>query len=251
VSGKQEHKQSDGRERVTAAAARNLGLETDQVLTCVARDGKRVERVLLAVAKAEPEITAALGAALPAYRRGLAWSATTKAGATAGAIALTPLPILDVFPLLAVQSSLVLGIARIYGEPLTFVRARELLATFGLGLLGRTLFLELSKLGGPPGWLLAGAIATSTTVVMGRAAALWFESGERMRAADLRAESRALARRLLQSLKGLGRRRPSRQVVERAVTRALPETPPDGRLDAEPAGRPGPERPSGETPEER
>ncbi len=214
------------RERVVEAAARNLGLRADEVVPCVAKDGKRVERVLLAVAKAEPEIVAALGAALPDYRRMLAWSATKKAGATAAAIALAPLPILDVFPLLAVQSSLVLGIARIYGQRITLTRARELVVTFGLGFLGRTLFQELSKLGGPPGWVLAAAIASSTTVVMGRAAAVWFERGERAKASDLRAESRSLAKRMLQSLKKLGRRRPRREAVERKVEAALSEAPP-------------------------
>jgi small GTP-binding protein len=214
------------REGVVAAAARNLGLTADEVVPCVAKDGKRVERVLLAIAKAEPEIVAALGAALPGYRGMLAWSATKKAGATAAAIALAPLPFLDVFPLLAVQSSLVLGIARIYGQRMTLARARELGVTFGLGFLGRTLFQELSKLGGPPGWVLAAAIASSTTVVMGRAAAVWFERGERAKASDLRAESRALAKRMLQSLKKLGRRRPRREAVEREVEAALSEVPP-------------------------
>lgn len=212
--------------RVVQAAARNLGLDADQVTSCAAKEGKHVERVLLAVAKAEPEIVAALGAALPEYRLQLAWSATKAAGATAAVIALTPLPVLDVFPLLVVQSSLVLGIARIYGRHVTLVRARELLATFGLGLLGRTLFQELSKLGGPPGWLLASAIASSTTVVMGRAAALWFERGERARASDLRAESRSLARRLLDDLRRLGRRRPDPEVVRRQVEATLDDAPP-------------------------
>jgi len=214
------------RERVVEAAARNLGLTADEVVPCVAKDGKRVERVLLAVAKAEPEIVAALGAALPEYRRMLAWSATKKAGATAAAIALTPLPILAVFPLLVVQSSLVLGIARIYGQRMTLALARELVVTFGLGFLGRTLFQELSKLGGPPGWVLAAAIASSTTVVMGRAAAVWFERGERAKASDLRAESRSLAKRMLESLKKLGRRRPRPEAVEREVEAALSEVPP-------------------------
>ena len=224
------------RDRVVEAAARNLGLTPDEVVPCVAKDGKRVERVLLAVAKAEPEIVAALGAALPEYRMSLAWSATRKAAATAAAIALTPLPILDVFPLLAVQTSLVLGIARIYGQRITFGRARELVVTFGLGFLGRTLFQELSKLGGPPGWLLAAAIAASTTVVIGRAAAVWFERGERAKASDLRAESRSLAKGMLQSLKRLGRLRPHREAVRREVEAALPEAPPN---EVSRVGRPG------------
>ena len=224
------------RDRVLEAAARNLELKPDEVVPCVAKDGKRVGRVLLAVAKAEPEIVAALGAALPDYRMLLAWSATRKAAATAAAIALTPLPILDVFPLLAVQTSLVLGIARIYGQRITFGRARELVVTFGLGFLGRTLFQELSKLGGPPGWLLAAAIAASTTVVIGRAAAVWFERGERAKASDLRAESRSVAKGMLQSLKRLGRLRPHREAVRREVEAALPEAPPN---EASRIGRPG------------
>ena len=224
------------RDRVLEAAARNLELKPDEVVPCVAKDGKRVGRVLLAVAKAEPEIVAALGAALPDYRMLLAWSATRKAAATAAAIALTPLPILDVFPLLAVQTSLVLGIARIYGQRITFGRARELVVTFGLGFLGRTLFQELSKLGGPPGWLLAAAIAASTTVVIGRAAAVWFERGERAKASDLRAESRSLAKGMLQSLKRLGRLRPHREAVRREVEAALPEAPPN---EVSRIGRPG------------
>lgn len=214
------------REQVVEAAARNLGLTANGVVPCVAKDGKHVERVLLAVAKAEPEIVAALGAALPDYRKMLAWSATRRAGATAAAIALTPLPVLAVFPLLAVQASLVLGIARIYGQRMTLARARELVITFGLGFLGRTLFQELSKLGGPPGWVLAAAVASSTTVVMGRAAAVWFERGERPSASDLRAESRSLAKRMLQSLKKLGRRRPRREAVEREVEAALSKAAP-------------------------
>jgi len=213
------------RERVVAAAARNLGLAADEVVPCVAKDGTYVDRVLLAVAKAEPEIVAALGAALPEYRARLAWSATKKAGATAAAIALAPLPILDIVPLLALQASLVLGIARIYGERITLARARELVVTFGLGFAGRTAFQQLSKLGGPPGWVLASAIAASTTVVIGRAAAAWFERGERANASELRAESRSLAKRMLQLLRGLGRRRPPREDVRQAVEAALAEAP--------------------------
>jgi small GTP-binding protein len=214
------------RDRVVEAAARNLAMEPEQVVPCVAKDGKHVERVLLAVAKAEPEIVAALGKALPEYRTALAWSATRKAAATAAAIALTPLPVLHLFPLLAVQASLVLAIARIYAQPITLGRARELVVTFGLGLAGRTLFQELSMLGGPPGWMLAAAIAASTTVVMGRAAAVWFERGERAKASDLRAESRSLAKRLLGSLRTLGRRRPPRDAVQREVEAALSQAGP-------------------------
>jgi GTPase len=215
---------------VVAQAAKSLGLEKEQVLPCSAQTGKDVDRILLAVAKAEPELVAALGQALPVHRRQLALQATRGAAGTAAAIALAPLPILDVVPLLAVQASLVLGIARIYDYRITLRRARELVATFGLGLLGRTLFQELSKLGGPPGWLLASAIASATTAVMGYAAVAWFERGERLTGDALRRLSRTVTGHMLDSLRGLGRRRPDRRTLEEKVASAL-ESAPLGEAD--------------------
>jgi small GTP-binding protein len=209
------------RPRVVEHAASALGVPADSVLAVSATTGEGVDRLLLAIAKAEPGIVAALGAALPAYRSRLAWAATQKAAATAGAIALTPLPVLDVIPLLAVQSTLVIGISRIYGRKMTFGRARELLATFGLGFLGRTLFQELSKLGGPPGWLLAAAIASATTVVIGYGTARWFETGEHLGAAGARRLAREVARKLGEALRDLGRRRPGRKKVRERLSEAL------------------------------
>jgi small GTP-binding protein len=208
-------------DRVVRQAAASLGIEPEQVVPCSAREGKNVDRILLAIAKAEPGIVAALGQALPAYRRKLARQATRGAATTAAAIALAPLPIVDVVPLLAVQASLVLGIARIYDYKITLRRARELGATFGLGVLGRTLFQELSRLGGPPGWLVAAAIASSTTAVMGYAAAVWFERGERLTRDALRRLTKTVTGHMLESLRGLGRRRPDRRTLEEKVSSAL------------------------------
>ena len=213
------------RAKVAAHAAQNLDLDPAQVVPISAKDGTDVERVLLAIAKAEPEIVAALGQALPEYRRRLAWTAITGAASTSAVIALTPLPILDVFPLLAVQTSLVLGIARIYQYELTFERARELAVTFGLGFLGRTLFQELSKLGGPPGWLLGAAIAASTTVVMGYAAMAWFERGERLTTETLKQLTQTMLSYLLDRLRGLGQKRPSKGSLQERMAAVLDDSP--------------------------
>jgi len=222
--------------KVVERAAANLGLVADEVLPISARDGTNVARVLVAIAKTEPEIVAALGRALPEYRWRLAWTAITGAASTAAVIALAPLPILDVIPLLAIQSALVLSIARIYQYDITLKRARELVVTFGLGFLGRTLFQELSKLGGPPGWLLAAAIASSTTVVMGYAAILWFERGERLTSDTLKQITKAVTSYLLDSLRGLGQRKPSKQGLQERIKEALEKSPmatDRGALDAE------------------
>src|SRR5579859_5665197 len=211
--------------KVVERAAANLGLVADEVVPISARDGTNVARVLVAIAKTEPEIVAALGRALPEYRWRLAWTAITGAASTAAVIALAPLPILDVIPLLAIQSALVLSIARIYQYDITLKRARELVVTFGLGFLGRTLFQELSKLGGPPGWLLAAAIASSTTVVMGYAAMLWFERGERLTGETLKQVTKSVTGYLVDSLRGLGRSKPTKQGLQERIAAVLESAP--------------------------
>ncbi|HRE27621.1 MAG TPA: 50S ribosome-binding GTPase [Anaerolineales bacterium] len=201
-------------ERTTA----NLRLDIGQVVPISARTG---HNLLLAIAKAEPGLLAALGRALPAYRWRLAWTAITGAATTSAVIALTPLPVLDVIPLLAVQSSLVLGIARVYNYELTPARARELAVTFGLGFLGRTLFQELSKLGGPPGWALSAAIAAGTTVVMGYAAANWFERGEKLTGDSLKRLTQAVTDTVLDSLRNFGQKRPDRATLQERIRETL------------------------------
>ena len=172
---------------VISNAALNLGLEPDQIVPIVAKNGKNLGKVLLAIAATEPEMVAALGQALPEYRWQLAWQTIVRSASISAAIALAPLPVIDFVPLVITQSIMVISIARIYNYKITPRRASELVATFGLGFLGRTLFEELSKLGGLPGWLLSAAIASSTTVVMGYAAVHWFEKGEKLSTEALKA----------------------------------------------------------------
>lgn len=215
-----------GRERaqVVGRAAAALGLEVDQALPVSAKKGDGVEDVLLAIAKSEPEIISALAAALPAYRWRLAQLAIGQAASTSAAIALTPLPLLDFVPLVGVQSAMVLAIARIYQERITLARARELLAAFGAGFLGRTLFHELVKLGGPPAWMLAAAVAAGTTAAIGYGAALWFERGEKLSSIELRRIAQRLTGMLVDELRSLGKKRPSRPSLRERVLQALKES---------------------------
>jgi uncharacterized protein (DUF697 family) len=196
-----------------------------QVIPISAKDGINLERVMVAIAKTEPEMVAALGRALPEYRWKLAWTAITGAASTAAVIALTPLPIFDVIPLLAVQISMVLGIARIYKYEITWERARELIVTFGLGFLGRSIFQELSKIGGPPGWVLSAAIASSTTAVMGYAAVLWFERGERLTNESMKQVTKGVTTFLLDSLRSLGKRKPGNKGLRDHMAAALEKSP--------------------------
>lgn len=217
------------RDGALARAAEDLGLQARQIIPLAAKQGVGVDRVLLAVAKSEPGIVAALGAALPSYRWKLAQVAIARAASTAAAIAITPLPLMDFIPLIALQSAMVLGLARIYAYRITLARMRELLAAFGLGLLGRGLFYQLSRLGGPPGWLVAAAVAAGTTTGMGYAAAVWFERGERLSRDQMRRLSGWIGQRVIDRLRGLGRGRPRRIMLQEEIGRALGEIGPPGQ----------------------
>lgn len=203
--------------------ATHLGLELDQVIPVSAKSGKGVDQLLVAIAATEPRIVAALGKALPEFRWRLAWRSIISSASLSAVIALIPLPVIDFAPLIINQTTMVLGIARIYDYKINLQRARELVVTFGLGFLGRMLFQEISKLGGLPGWLLSSAIAASTTVVMGYAAAQWFEKGEKVSAESLNRMTREVTAKLLESLKGLGKKRPGKEKLRDVIAESLEE----------------------------
>lgn len=120
---------------------------------------------------------------------------------------------------------MVVSIARIYNDKITPQRASELVLTFGLGFLGRTLFQERSKLGGLPGWLLSAAIASSTTVVMGYAAVRWFEKGEKLSTEALKKLTHSMTSYLLDTLKSLGKRKPGQKGLRERITQSLENSP--------------------------
>lgn len=215
---------ADAADAVVAQAATSLELAAEQIVPISALTGDNVERVIMAAIKVDPALLAAFGNALPAYRWKLTWRAITTSAASAGVIALTPLPFADFLPLIGVQTSLVLTIARIYNYRLTWERARELVGVLGAGAVGRTVFYELAKLGGPPAWVLSAAVAGSTTVAIGYGAVLWFERGERLSAEARRELVQAVTTALTDALKALGQRRPERTTLAERIRAALEAT---------------------------
>jgi GTPase len=224
VMNKMDLVRRDG-QKVLEGAANALRLQPEQVIPVVARTGENLDDVLVSIAMIEPEIVAALGQALPHYRWQLAWRSIVSSSSAAAVIALTPIPFIDFLPLLGIQSVMVLSIARIYNYEINLERARELVATFGLGFLGRMLFQQLSKLGGVPGWILASAIAASTTVVMGYAASVWFETGERLSNETLKHLTKQITNTLVDTMKNFGKRRPGKETIKEKIEQALHQMP--------------------------
>jgi GTP-binding protein Era len=212
-------------DKVIAQSAANLKISEEAIIPLVATRARNVERVVLAIVKAEPELVAALGQGLPAYRWQLAWRLITGAASTAGLIALTPLPFLDFIPLVGVQASLILGIARIYNYKLDLRRAREAVSTLGVGFLGRMLFYELLKFGGPPAWVVSASVASGTTVALGYGAILWFERGERLSRETTQRVTKIVSGYLMETLKGLGKDKPGRKNLSERIREALEKSP--------------------------
>ena len=213
------------RDAVLESAARNLGLEPAQIIGTVAESGENVGRVVLAITKFEPGLLAAIAEAMPEYRARLAWQRILPAASAAAVVGLVPLPFMDLIPLLAIQSGMVLSLARTYGFRLTAARAKELIATFGLGFAARYAFGQLSKLGGVPGWVLSASVAAATTVAMGFAAMNWFAYGERPTRQALRTTVTAIATYLKDQLRRSGDDKPDKKTLRVRIGEALRDLP--------------------------
>jgi GTP-binding protein Era len=221
------------REEVIVAAAASLGVAPGRVVDTVATEGTNVGRVVLAVARVEPELLAALARALPEYRSRLAWQRIVSAASGAGVVGLTPLPFADLIPLWGIQTGLVLSLARVYGYRITAGRAKELIATFGIGFLGRTLFYELVKLGGVPGWILGASVAAATTVTLGYGAMIWFAHGEKPTAEALRRIAGQVAAILRDRLLDLGKKKPDKRTLRQRLAESLQDLPERLRRESE------------------
>lgn len=209
---------------VIEKAASNLGIRPEKIIPISAKRGLNISKVLMGIVITDPELLIPMAQALPEYRWGLAWRVIVTAAIISGAIALVPLPLIDFIPLIANQSTMVLSIARIYNYKITLKRARELMATFGIGLLARSLFQQLSKLGGIPGWLLSSAIAAATTVALGYAAAVWFEKGERISQKTFNDLTKNLSKVFIEKLTNRFKRKPSKGDLEKALQETLEDS---------------------------
>ena len=212
------------KEDVLEKTAANLNVSPEQVIPISALKGEGIGQVTLAIIAADPAMTLALAKAMPQYRRKIAWRSITTASSLSAAIALSPLPVIDFIPLVATQTGMVLTIARIYQYKITAKRARELIGTFGMGMLGRALFQQLSKFAAVPGWILSSAIATSMTVVMGYAAIEWFEKGERISNERFSQLSRELSQSLVERMRKVFKGKPSKKQMKQVMVDLVGET---------------------------
>ncbi|MEW6281606.1 MAG: GTPase [Candidatus Eremiobacterota bacterium] len=216
---------------VVRSAAQVLKLNEEMILPVSAHRGTGIEQLMLELAAAEPRLLGKLGDYLTPLRRKLGWQAIRRAAVASGLVALTPIPLTDVVPLTVIQGTMVLTLARVYGQEVGWTRGLEILASFGAGLLGRAAFQQLSKLGGIPGWALSASIAVSGTVTIGYAVMIWFETGRKATHQDMVAMASGLQKSLVSRLSG---KKPGKEKLTSDLEHLLPEL--TGELD--PADKP-------------
>jgi GTP-binding protein Era len=216
---------------VIRQCAKNLLVEETEIIPISALKGEGLSSILMSIIAADPAMTLSMAAALPEYRGKLAWRSVITSSSLSAALALAPLPGLDFIPLVINQTAMVMTIARIYQYKITPERAKELLATFGAGFLGKMLFSQLSKFGGVPGWLLSSAVAASITAAMGFASIEWFSKGEKVTKEKLQEISQKLAAVILARLKTTFKRKPSKKALEFELQKLLEEEAARGTLN--------------------
>jgi small GTP-binding protein len=218
---------------VIQQCAKNLLVEDTEIIPVSALKGEGLSSILMSIIAADPSMTLSMAVALPEYRGKLAWRSVITSSSLSAALALAPLPGVDFIPLVINQTAMVMTIARIYQYKITPARAKELLATFGTGFLGKMLFTELSKLGGVPGWLLSSAVAASITASMGYAFIEWFSKGEKVSKEKAQEISQKLAAVILARLKTTFKRKPSKRALEFELQKLLEEEAVRGSLNNE------------------
>ena len=215
------------RKLVRESAARILDLSVESIMPISAQSASGVDQLVLEITAAEPRLLLNVAQQLPSLRRKLAWQAIRRAAVLSALVGLTPLPIVDVIPLTLLQGNLVLTLAQIYGNRITFKSLLQLASTFGAGWLARLLAQELTKFGGIPGWVLSASIAASATLTIGYTAMNWFETGTMPAKQDMEKKAQSLQQRLKEALLRLGKSKPSKKRITQELERIIPDVFPD------------------------
>jgi uncharacterized protein (DUF697 family) len=92
--------------------------------------------------------------------------------ASAGAV---PVPFVDLVILPGIQSRMVHHLAKLYGQPMSAERFKEVATSLGIGLLARQAIREVAKLIPYVGSVAGAAVAWASTYALGRAFCLYYQ----------------------------------------------------------------------------
>ena len=157
---------------VIAKAARDLGVPENELIPASATKNLNLERIVFTLIRLDPGLLATVSDLVPRYRHQIATRYIAGAAISAFAVGSTPLPVADFFPLSAIQVGLTLQLSRVYGQQVSWKKAREVLLTLGGGAGLREVFRQLLKIVPIPGanWIASGLYAAVATAALGMGA---------------------------------------------------------------------------------
>jgi len=86
-----------------------------------------------------------------------------------------PIPFVDLLILPGIQSRMVTHLAKMYGQPMTAERFKEVAASLGIGLLARQMVREVVKFIPYVGSVAGAAVAWASTYALGRAFCAYYQ----------------------------------------------------------------------------
>lgn len=104
----------------------------------------------------------------------------------AGAVAIQPIPLLDIALVSPIQIALVQGIGRIHGHKLDQKSVMEILSTFGASLVAQSVIMTASKFIPFFGWVVGPSMAYALTYAVGEVSDHYFKNGRGTTPADLK-----------------------------------------------------------------
>jgi small GTP-binding protein len=167
------------KDQVIAKAARDLGVPRSDLIPASATKGINLEQIVFSLIRLNPGLLAAVSELVPQYRRQIAARYIAGAAVSAFAVGSTPLPVADFFPLIAIQIGLTLQLGRVFGQEVTWDKAKEVLLTLGGGAGLREGFRQLLKVIPIPvaNWLASGLYAAVATAALGLTAREYWAHG--------------------------------------------------------------------------
>lgn len=165
---------------------RRFEIEPARVSMVSATTGEGMEELSLRIFQIlESHGSGLLWAKNARHREALVRSAVLAAATAAFGIGVIPIPMADILPLTALQSSLWMKIGKIYGYEITKEGAKAVMTSLAAGSIGRSVFRQAIKtLGAATGIAagvtagIAGGVAASMTYGLGIAAQEYYRSGQ-------------------------------------------------------------------------
>lgn len=150
------------------------------VFSTSVRQPETIDKLLKAMVVANPKTLYPLAQSFPDFRRTLCSSIITQASFAAGLVGVIPIPVSDLLPITAIQTAMILKMARAFGCELDRQRARELLPMLVAGVLAREGGHRLRRRFPDQKQLVGVLVGTGATYLMGRIAVSYFERTTRV-----------------------------------------------------------------------